>query len=82
MTILVISYLLFSFSYLYSQQNKQDTDGADSTNSTDEDADNNGKEIKAMIYVMNTQDTVSPHDAVYYRIIDDGYGRINGRKAI
>ena len=26
-----------------------------------------------MVYVMNTQDTVLPPDAGYYRIIDDGY---------
>ena len=35
--------------------------------------DNNGKETKAMVYVMNTQDTVSPPDTGYYQIIDDGY---------
>ena len=32
-----------------------------------------GKELVAMVYIMNTQDTVSPPDDLYYKIIDDGY---------
>ena len=32
-----------------------------------------GKELVAMVYIMNTQDTVSQPDDLYYKIIDDGY---------
>ena len=41
-----------------------------------------GKELVAMVYIMNTQDTVSPPDDLYYKIIDDGYEHFGFDKKI
>ena len=41
-----------------------------------------GKEITAMVYIMNTQDKVSPPDAGYYQIIDEGYEHFGFDKSI
>ena len=46
----------------------------------DDEAD--GKELVAMAYIMNTQDTVSPPDAGYYQIIDEGYEHFGFDKKI
>ena len=54
-----------------------DTEGSDGTN-----AGGNGKELVAMVYIMNTQDKVSPPDAGYYQIIDEGYEHFGFDKKI
>lgn len=41
-----------------------------------------GEEITAMAYVMNEQETVSPPDAWYYDVIDDGYEHFSFDKKI
>ena len=41
-----------------------------------------GKEITAMVYIMNTQDTISAPDAGYYQIIDEGYEHFGFDKKI
>ena len=41
-----------------------------------------GKELVAMVYIMNTQDTVSPPDDLYYKIIEDGYEHFGFDKKI
>ena len=41
-----------------------------------------GKELVAMAYIMNTQDTVSPPEAGYYQIIDEGYEHFGFDKKI
>lgn len=41
-----------------------------------------GKELVAMVYIMNTQDTVSPPDDLYYKIIDEGYTHFGFDKKI
>ena len=41
-----------------------------------------GKELVAMVYIMNTQDKVSPPDAGYYQIIDEGYEHFGFDKEI
>ena len=53
-----------------------DTDGNKEINA------GSGKEIVAMAYIMNTQDTVSPPDAGYYQIIEDGYEHFGFDKKI
>ena len=41
-----------------------------------------GKELVAMVYIMNSQDTVSPPDDLYYKIIEDGYEHFGFDKKI
>ena len=41
-----------------------------------------GKELVAMVYIMTTQDTVSPPDDLYYKIIDEGYEHFGFDKKI
>ena len=58
-------------------------DETDSTNGNKEiNAGEKGKELVAMAYIMNTQDTISAPDAGYYQIIDEGYEHFGFDKKI
>ena len=67
----------------YYHQEKVSVVMDDETNGNKEiNAGENGKELVAMVYIMNTQDTVSPPDDMYYQIIDDGYTHFGFDKKI
>ena len=67
----------------YYHQEKVSVVMDDETNGNKEiNAGENGKELVAMAYIMNTQDTVSPPDDLYYKIIDDGYEHFGFDKKI
>ena len=57
-------------------------DETDADGSNKEINAGSGKEITAMVYIMNTQDKVSPPDAGYYQIIDEGYEHFGFDKKI
>ena len=66
----------------YYHQEKVSVVMDDETDGNKEINAGSGKEITAMVYIMNTQDKVSPPDAGYYQIIDEGYEHFGFDKKI